>query len=247
MLMQWFMLVMALLMPAMAEAQCYVHGQVLQMARTIAAQKFPRVANRMPQVEVCNDVIFPGNVLAHYQSPAHRVELRQSLLGSNQLETVIVHELAHAEVWLQYGERPAAQGHGQEWMLAMMRIGYSAEAQRIAAMVPGAQSGFQTAMSQFSGESAWPGGAVVTQGPQTATMFATAEAEARSMSCHQILVLPPGASVNGYQLSSSQHLAFMHLPRSTNRVQSLYMRGPNLVEIVTSSSPDGTQSLVCVM
>lgn len=63
------------------------------------------------------------------------------------MEGTLVHELAHAEVWLNHGDAKAARGLGFDWMQLMMRIGQCVEGERNSQADAFGRDGFRRALA----------------------------------------------------------------------------------------------------
>lgn len=245
-----------------AMAGCWRDPAVSALANQLAERLLPVVARKMPEVVVCSADAFPPNVAGIYESPGHRIRMHQNWVGTPNGTDNLIHELAHAAVWLQYGDQDrTANGHGPQWMRIMIALGRRDEAERNSWVhaSSGGREALRLALSESaraprdtgtSGECACaadrPGRAAPP--PQRLTTMAAAELELQRLSqCQEVLIVP-GATRGrvGYTLRSAVVRTLRPLPDSVPRVLGVRFIGPGQLELEVMPSPDGTNSLVCV-
>ncbi len=117
---------------------CWRDDGVTAMAQSVANQGFPNAANRMPAILVCDGSVFGPGIGGDYGVGRHTIRIPQWQLNRPDLNSVLAHELAHAEVWLT-GGGTENNGHSADFMRALLRAGWGGEAQRVAQYLPGAQ------------------------------------------------------------------------------------------------------------
>ena len=132
-----------------SQASCWHDPRVAQLAYAIALGGFPTAAGQMPEVLVCDAQHFDPNIGGDYTSGVHRIRLPTWQLQSGNLNPVIAHEMAHAEVALHLGAGVPV-GHSRDFFAALLRAGYHAEAQRVARYVQGGQQEFLVALGATS-------------------------------------------------------------------------------------------------
>lgn len=126
------------LMPSRATAGCWLDQDVAGAVRGMAEAGFPRVTQEWGsvQVQVCEDSDFsPGRGGDHAYFPfvkLHRIRVRLTVLGEPALDSILAHELGHAEAHLRLGQQPSHGGHGPDYLAVMIEAGWATEAQRVA-------------------------------------------------------------------------------------------------------------------
>lgn len=99
----------------------------------------------------CEGADFGPNIGGDYTGGIHQIRIPQWQLGRPELRAVLAHELAHAETWLTGGSE-ANNGHSADFMRALLRAGWRAEAHRVALTVAGAQYALRQAEASLQGE-----------------------------------------------------------------------------------------------
>lgn len=127
-----------------ALAACWFDAGLAQAAQRIAQRGFLNAAQRMPEVVVCSGEHFDPDIGGDYNSGTHRIRVPVWQLQSGSLDSVLAHELAHADVGLTHGEQDFG-GHSRHFFSALLRAGYQAEAERVAQYVNGGQQELQIA------------------------------------------------------------------------------------------------------
>lgn len=135
-----------------ALASCWFDPGLAQAAQRIAQQGFPNAATRMPEVIVCGGEHFGPGIGGDYNSGMHHIRVPVRQLQSGSLDSILAHELAHADVALTQGAQDYG-GHSRHFFVALLRAGYPAEAERVAQYVNGGQQELQVARETFA-----PGG-----------------------------------------------------------------------------------------
>ncbi len=223
-------LCVATLVNGAANAGCWHNEDVAHHARRLAQAFFPATQQQMPTIWTCSADQFPYRVGGTYSPGSHEIRIPEWQLqaGWPALRAVLVHELAHAEVWLKYGHRPEAQGHGREWMAIMMGVGEQAEALRMAREV-GDMPGYVAALSQLGQSAALVGG-----NPHSPDNHA----------CDERLALPPSSGLYQFRLASKQRVTLTVLGHP--RIIRAWTVAPGLIQMNVSASPDGATSTICV-
>jgi hypothetical protein len=231
-------------------AGCWRDRAVIQEAQNLARQLLPDVAQNMPEVLVCDPGDFQPQVAGIYEFPVHRIRLHPNWVGTPQGTGHLIHELAHAAVWLRYGDSDrTANGHGVEWMRIMLALGRQADAERTA--WTHASSGGREALMAALADTQQPqrrrgvpqdGSGTYEQPRQLTTMTAAEKELAQLPACLDVLLVPGNArGLVRYSLSARHVRSIRPLPHNVPRVQ-----GPAQLELEVVPSPDGTNSLVCL-
>jgi hypothetical protein len=243
-----------------AWAECWQDPAVTRQAESLAAQlQLRATAERMPSIRICPDSHFQPPALspfvaAYYTTQAHQVTVKASLVGTPLMEGTLIHELAHAEVWLNHGNAEAARGHGFDWMQLMMRIGQYAEAERNSQADAFASDGFRRALA-LQGSSSRTGalmgsGTAAPVQRLASAVFDAAETELRALPqrCREVLRVPATGGQFGYALRTAGNVhGVLHLPKAVQRLVRGEWTGPSDLRLQAAPSPDGPDSLVCLL
>ena len=121
-----------------AHANCWYDNSLSAHASQVARQHFPRI-RQLPSMVVCSAEDFSQGIGGSFTS-GHTPEIRIPVwqLHRSELTTVLGHELAHYQSFLDGTADGTANGHGTGWMSVMLAAGFHDEAHRVAATVPGA-------------------------------------------------------------------------------------------------------------
>ena len=119
-------------MMASAQAGCWRDAGLEQRTHAIAQRHFPRVVQQMPDIVACSADMFPPGIGGDYQGGAHLIRIPHWQLNGSELNAVIAHELAHAQVALTGGDMHTAGGHGPDFLRVLVQAGFRGEAQRVA-------------------------------------------------------------------------------------------------------------------
>lgn len=238
----------ALLTCGVAQATCWRDQALSQLAVQLSQELMPELRN-VPQVQVCTDEHFPAPATGQYTSGVNLIQVRPSAVSGAGVRSLLIHELAHAQVAEQYGPQTFANGHGAQWMDLMVRLGRVEDARFHASVYPEAMPAFQQALASVGAGTDWADSS--TPRPharprvEPQTTMSVAEAELRSIYCAHVLRVPPQGGVHGYVLGAF-FPAFTPLPSSVGRIQSVRWPRPGVLELVALPSPDGTPSLLCL-
>lgn len=137
-----------------SQAACYRHDAVSDRAATLAWERFPTVAQQMPQVLVCSRDSYTPNVAGQHEPGANRITAGDWLSWGRDLDAVLLHELGHAQAWLTGGDA-GSDGHGNAWVRAMLSAGLDAEVRRVAGY-SGSAAAALSAIAGQGGRSAPP-------------------------------------------------------------------------------------------
>jgi hypothetical protein len=121
-----------------AYAGCWEERALVERADQVMRHHFPRIV-RLPTVLACSASDFPpavGGTFNSFPTPTIRIPVWQ--LGQPEIDVVLGHELGHFQAFLDGTDDGSAGGHGKGWMIAMLAAGLHSEAERVAAVVPGA-------------------------------------------------------------------------------------------------------------
>jgi len=171
-------------------AQCWRDERVVQRAATGAAQYFPDVAARMPEVLVCQQQAFPPSVAGDYNGGAHRIRVQVQELSSGNLDAILLHELGHAAVRLRGQDHAEYGGHGMPWLRAMIGAGLRQEAERVAGHL-GAWAELQTARAEVKIEQppqGWHPEPLADRGPPSVGWNPNSAPRPTYVICHDVSV-----------------------------------------------------------
>lgn len=122
-----------MLVGSSAAANCWNDSTLSARTLELARRHYPSVALQMPQILVCTADQFGPNIGGTYSSGIHQIRIPVWQLSRPDLSTVLAHELGHAQ-----NEIDGVQnGHSVEFMKALIRAGFAAEASRVAAYTGG--------------------------------------------------------------------------------------------------------------
>lgn len=138
----------------LSQAVCYRNDAVTDRAVTLAWERFPAVPQQMPQVLVCSRDSYAPNVAGQHEPGANRITAGDWLSWGQELDSVLLHELGHAQAWLTGGDA-GTDGHGDAWVRAMLGAGLEAEVRRVAGY-SGSASAAINAIAGRNGRSAPP-------------------------------------------------------------------------------------------
>lgn len=232
---------------SLCNAACWVDASLNQQAQQLARQLLPELRG-VPRVSVCTPEHFSGAVTGLFRGGADEIWIHQAHAASWGTRQMLIHELAHALVFQQYGPQDFAGGHGPEWMRLMVRLGPEQveDARFHSNMFPEAQPAFAQALAGAEParrpRSGYQTAPIAQQG---GTTFAAAEADRQSQSCARVLMVPAGGGVHGYELGQNFH-SFTPLPLGTQRIRSIRWVRPGTLELETLPTRDGTPSLLCL-
>ena len=235
--------VAAFVWPASAQAACWFDAALTQQARQIAQRLMPELQT-VPEVSVCTPEHFPARVDGLFQGGANQIFIHQTAVGPRKTADLLIHELAHALIYQQFGPQNFAGGHSPAWMRLMVRLGRIDDARFHASVYPEALPGFQQALAERTRDEPWGGGGRPPASPPTA--LAAAQADLRGLNCARVLLVPPQGGAVVYDLPPTVVRSLTLLPFGNDRVRSIRWTSAQQIEVVARPSDDGTATLVCL-